>query len=323
MTFGQSKFGSACEKVKEAIFHLLKRLLQSPLLLGYLAIGLCVSFIQKGIYGLVSSVVNLFVLGFWAVLIYLLTSKKAIKALQLHKNLKIELCAGIVVFIYMLYMASRFHRLYTGNIQTSFDLYKNDLYNTVGNLTNIGVPSWSISYLSSASLNIMILLIPALLLFFIFGYGFRGMGFINHFWKLTLVAFVLSILIGIPFPQYSLLFKQPIQQTIIIYVISLFINGIPEELFFRGFLLPRFEKIVRNPVNALVITSLLFNAAHIPSWLAQQPMSWQNALLNMINVSQPNGLLFGYLYQRTRSVVPGMILHESITIFGLDFIPLY
>lgn len=149
------------------------------------------------------------------------------------------------------------------------------------------------------------------------------MGFVNHFWKLTLVAFVLSILIGIPYPKYSLLFNQPIQQTIIIYVISLFINGIPEELFFRGFLLPHFEKVVRNPVNALLITSLLFNAAHIPSMLAQQPMSLQNALLNLINVSQPNGLLLGYLYQRTRSVVPSMILHESITIFGLGFIPLY
>lgn len=316
-----SKIGSEYEKVRVAICHLLKRLLHSPLLLGYLLIALMIASIQNGMYGLIHSVVNLFVLGVWAVLIYMLTSKKATKTEPFHKNPKVELSAGVIVLVYIFYMASLCYQLHAGYVQSSFNIFKDHLYDIVGNLRNIGVPSWSVVYLSNAVLNIIILLMPVLLLFFLFGYGLRDMGFINHFWKLTLIVFLLTILIGIPYPQYSLLFNRPIQQTFLLYVMGLFTNGIPEELFYRGFLLPRFEKIVKNPVNALVITSVLFNAMHIPSGLMQYHMSLQNVLLGIISVSQPNGLLFGYLYQRTRSIVPGVILHESIGIFGMDFIP--
>lgn len=315
MMFIQDKLRFVSEEVKNSIIHLLKRLLHSPLLIGYLVIVLIASSIQGGIHGLLVSVINLLVLGFWALLIYMLTSKKSIDIQQLHKHSKIELCAGIIVYFYIFCYAALFHGLFSGNVQSYFELFTNSLYNAVNNIANAGAPSWSVPYLLNASLNIIIELIPVLLLFFVFGYGIKGMGIKNRYWMLTFMLLVLSTLIGISDRRYAALYNVPIYQTLIIYFISLFINGVPEELFCRGFLLPRFEKVFKNPLNALVITSLLFDVAHIPAMLGQNIN-----LLNISGIFGYYGLLFGYLYYRTRSVTPGILLHESITVFGDVFI---
>lgn len=42
-----------------------------------------------------------------------------------------------------------------------------------------------------------------------------------------------------------------------LYLIGLFVNGLPEELFFRGLLLPRLETLLGNTLNALVLSALL------------------------------------------------------------------
>ena len=53
----------------------------------------------------------------------------------------------------------------------------------------------------------------------------------------------------------GVLLRAPLGQVLGLYAIGILINALPEELFFRGMLLPRLEKIFSNPLNALVISA--------------------------------------------------------------------
>jgi membrane protease YdiL (CAAX protease family) len=74
-----------------------------------------------------------------------------------------------------------------------------------------------------------------------------------------------------------------------------------EELFFRGFLFKGFREKY-GWVNALMFSSIIFALFHgqiatlIPTFLL--------------------GALFSYMYQRTESVFPGMILHFAVNVMG-------
>lgn len=196
----------------------------------------------------------------------------------------------------------------------------NNLSSTIGSniysLENLGVPAWVLDTLNNASSSVIMQLIPVVILFLCFGYGFRKMGF--EFSNLPLIITLLgtTIILGLPF---KILFQQPIHRTIITYFIMMFVNGLPEELIFRGYLLPRLESVLKNPINAMVIVSILFNIMHIPSELARG-ISIYHALLMSFSIVYPSGLIWGYLYLKTRSIVPGVIWHTSNTILGIIFI---
>ncbi|ADL07447.1 Abortive infection protein [Thermosediminibacter oceani DSM 16646] len=162
----------------------------------------------------------------------------------------------------------------------------------------------------------ILITIPIILIYLLMGYKLREMGFNRGYWKLTFVLMALSVLLGIyegfKISDYKLL--------IAVYLIHIFINGLPEELFYRGFLLPRLEVILKNSLNALVISSIIFSASHVPSMVIQYNYSLWHALLDVFSFEQPTGLIWGYLYLRTRSVIPGMLWHASVGILGKIFL---
>jgi uncharacterized protein len=93
------------------------------------------------------------------------------------------------------------------------------------------------------------------------------------------------------------------------------VNAFPEELFFRGFLLPRLEKVLQNPLNALVLSAFIFNAMHLPIQMMNgTPLS--EALLHIFSIGYPSGLIWGYLYLRTRSILPGTFWHAANGLLG-------
>jgi membrane protease YdiL (CAAX protease family) len=64
--------------------------------------------------------------------------------------------------------------------------------------------------------------------------------------------------------------------------------------------------VLGNPLDALVVSALLFSALHVPIELSRgTPLS--TALLGIVSIGYPSGLLWGYLYLRTRSVLPGTL----------------
>lgn len=84
--------------------------------------------------------------------------------------------------------------------------------------------------------------------------------------------------------------------TIIIGIVSAgIVSPIYEEIFYRGFIYRWLR--TRIPMKwAIVISALIFTLAHFPT-------------MNAMPVNFISGVVFAWTYERTGSVVPGMIVH--------------
>lgn len=95
--------------------------------------------------------------------------------------------------------------------------------------------------------------------------------------------------------------------------------GITEEFLFRGYFLNALRKRFSfGPAN--VIQALAFASMHIPRYLTivptMSPVAW---VTNLVTVAVL-GLLFGWLYERSHSLWPGIIIHMTwdilVTLFA-------
>lgn len=298
----------------ETVSHLYIRLLKSPLLLGWLVIGTIIASITRGTNGLISSLVNIILIGMYATIIYIFTAKQRPDP-EPVKRPKLETAAGILLYLIMIAMVTlSFNLTKIPYLQNNFNYFIQQVYYHANSFAQLGFPQWSLNYIGNAFTSIIMLLIPPVLLFLAFGYSWRGMGLKPRFWKLTGLLLAITIILGLPLRQATL-YQFPLYKTLGIFFIHLFINALPEELFYRGYLLPRLEIILGNTVNALVITSILFNAGHIP-YAVYNGMTISHALLSVFSMGCPTGLIWGYLYLRTRSIIPGVLWHTSNTILG-------
>jgi membrane protease YdiL (CAAX protease family) len=91
-------------------------------------------------------------------------------------------------------------------------------------------------------------------------------------------------------------------------IIPLFTAGIPEEFFFRGYLQTRLEK-KWNRVFAILLTSVLFTAWHLPSrYLLAQGVEGQAGHFDqvLLHTGLPVlviSLIFGFHWSRYRNIV--------------------
>lgn len=83
-----------------------------------------------------------------------------------------------------------------------------------------------------------------------------------------------------------------------------FLIAIPEELLFRGIIQNFLEKTLRKPALALIVTSLVFGAAHLNN--GPKP-DWRYFLLASLA-----GLFYGNAYQRTRSLMAPAFVHTLV-----------
>jgi membrane protease YdiL (CAAX protease family) len=83
-----------------------------------------------------------------------------------------------------------------------------------------------------------------------------------------------------------------------------FLIAIPEELLFRGIIQNFLEKTFRKPALALIVTSLIFGAAHLNN--GPRP-DWRYFLLASLA-----GLFYGNAYQRTRGLLAPAIVHTLV-----------
>jgi membrane protease YdiL (CAAX protease family) len=79
-----------------------------------------------------------------------------------------------------------------------------------------------------------------------------------------------------------------------------------EELTFRGFLYRGFAQSRLGAVGAIVFTAALFTVAHFPEFVGTA--DWYLDVSRIATV----GLLFGWLRERTGSVLPGLAIHVLI-----------
>src|SRR5207253_10381052 len=109
--------------------------------------------------------------------------------------------------------------------------------------------------------------------------------------------------------------KLAIPTVLGVLAFQVFSNGFPEEFIFRGVILSRLLALLRRPASALVLSSALFTAVHIPSALASGVLRgypWVVVLgLILTPGPGPTGLAWGYLLSRARSLWPGALRHTA------------
>jgi len=101
----------------------------------------------------------------------------------------------------------------------------------------------------------------------------------------------------------------------------LFTAGLPEEIFFRGLLQTRLE-VLAGRFPAIVVSNLIFMAWHLPSryLLATGPAGKVGDFISvLLGTGLPVfvvGVIFGWLWDRYRRLIPLMALH-----WGGDVLP--
>ncbi|MCG0276002.1 MAG: hypothetical protein L5655_07570 [Thermosediminibacteraceae bacterium] len=96
-------------KVLNIFLHFYKRIKETPLLVGYIVVGLAITINLYGFKGLTLALKNLFLLLIWALIIRIMTegSPEPVKI----KNLKLELCIAFLYIGYLFIIATYLHIL--------------------------------------------------------------------------------------------------------------------------------------------------------------------------------------------------------------------
>ncbi len=121
------------------------------------------------------------------------------------------------------------------------------------------------------------------------------------------------------------LFSPPVQPYVLLpvslwalplFLLQMLVNGLQEETLFRGYVLPQLAALLRRPWLAMLVMIVLFDAMHLPSMIIGQGMPWRPVVLDLLLPAQPFALVVGYAYWRSRSLVPGILLHTYTTLWS-------
>lgn len=166
-------------------------------------------------------------------------------------------------------------------------------------------------------LRLVVVFPTALLIYFlaIQKYRLKEIGFNFHYW---FVAIPIIILLGgisfLLFPD-GLQFKMMYQQHGFLAFIGLgFLTAaLPEELM-RNLFQTRLSTVISKPVSWFIV-SFIWALTHIPSFGAQN-QDYVKASWNAIGIL-PLGLLWGYLNERYKSIIPSILIHGT-NLWGLQ-----
>lgn len=92
-----TKFKAINIKIIITVRHLFKRLIKSPLLLGWIIIGIIIEFVRNGFKGLVITIINLVLLALFATIIKIMTDNSP-KPVSEFEHPRLELLSGVTIF---------------------------------------------------------------------------------------------------------------------------------------------------------------------------------------------------------------------------------
>jgi membrane protease YdiL (CAAX protease family) len=289
--------------------HFADRLRTTPLLLGWLIIGPIIAGLLEGWPGLLTGYINVALLGLWVLLIHWMTRDQPAMLIDIKRpggELAIGLALFCAIFLVQLldFNVLRIDPFRSG-VQGFFDSLRRQIF-------GLGLPEWIQSDVFIAASSSIKQLVPTVLVLLALGYRPDSMGLRLSHWRLSLVLIGLTILLGL---GSGTLFRAPPHQIVAVYLVGLLVNALPEELLFRGMLLPRLEAFTGNSLRALVLSAWLFNLLHLPIALSRGATPF-TALLEVFAIGLPTGLVWGYLYLRTRSILPGVLWHGANVTLG-------
>jgi membrane protease YdiL (CAAX protease family) len=318
-------------QVAPAIRHLAGGLLRSKLLLAYIVLGV-LSGLFMGQIGLVQALVNYCLLGLYVLIIFLWTrsdrtvaeeraSRLAEVAPRRSRALKRrDLLLVALVFALNISQVVWF---WAGGAPMQV------LTSARAFLLELGLDRELAGTAANAASSTLFALLPVVAVVLLFRLRPGEVGLVPRRMGLGLFLIVLGIafaaLAKLGTGQSTRLFSAPevVPLALAIFAVHIFVNGLPEEFIFRGVMLSRLAPWLRNPHHALVLTSVLFVFSHVPSIVARGvgPDWWMLLGASLLTPGpQPTGLVWAYLFYRTRSIWPGVLWHTSFITLGVLFI---
>ncbi|GFR34194.1 CPBP family intramembrane glutamic endopeptidase [Thermobrachium celere] len=280
--------------ILNGVIYYCNRVKQEPLLIIYILLHFIITFIYKGFnLGIKSITINFLMLIFWVLIIKLITNDESNNNVFDDKHFKKHLIFTIIFLVYY-YFYVKFYFLVLF-VKIKMVVRNNTIFLLILN----------------ALINSLFITIPFILIALRIGYRFENMRFDLKHIKISLILIILTLIIG---KINNFIFPLKLHKLIPMYFIHILINGLPEELIFRGFLLESLGKITKSNINAMIFSSLIFQLIHLPIIIAM------NGSPIAVFCFYPSGLVWGYLYIRTRNIIPGVLWHTSNTLLGLIFI---
>lgn len=261
---------------------------------------LCVAFISQIVYGL-DYFDNVFMAIGYSIgtflfisIAYALTYYNTENKSDNFKIKKINIqlvIIGFIIVIHFISICGQFPDSYL--IKNATQPIRTLVYEPILNLGFSGT-------VNSIIMSIIIcVIIPALLIFLI---SRQKSGFYISRINLKILFLLLILFLPIYLSGY-----KSVNEIISEIPYYLFIAAIPEEFLYRGILQSRLEKKFKNPVNAILLSSLIFGFMHLP--INIKTYGEVTGLATCIGNNAFGGLFLGYLFYRTRSVWTVIILH--------------
>ncbi len=288
----------------------------TPLLVIYGAMNLLAVVFA---FGLSNLPINLVLLVVYVSVIRLATTDRPTAVMAVHRPNGRSRDIGLAVTVAVLQLA--------GAVIFWFVIFPSGLGHAwAANLRAAGVPSLVAVKTANAAIAVPLLLLPTLVAVaaFRFRAGDVGLTATRRDLLLGVALAVIGIALGLgaiatgghPGLMWESASVPAVTAAILIQSL---INGIPEELAYRGVIFSRLMPWLGRPGNSLAISSMVFGLWHVPSYLAAGDslgLALGIALFGLLP-----GLLLGYVFYRTRSIWPGAIWHTSFSGVGLLFWP--
>ncbi|MDQ6713948.1 MAG: CPBP family intramembrane metalloprotease [Candidatus Dormibacteraeota bacterium] len=316
------------QRIATAVRHLVAELRRSRLLMGYMALGILSGFGNGGPAGLIAAVLNYGLLALYGVIAFLWTEKDRRLVEPKHEMATVasRRRAATVIVVVVFAFAFGFAAWFWSH-GLPFDVYWSVRHRLAG-------AGWNPALASKAA-NAVVVSAETVVLFALAMLVFRlrpgQLGLLPRRIMLGLVLAAAGIVLA-PLSRLltggtSLLWAGKLAIPIVLGILAfqVFSNGLPEEFIFRGIILSRLVGLLRRPASALVLSSILFTAVHIPSVLASGVLRgypWWIVVPGLILTPgpEPTGLAWGYLFYRARSIWPGVIWHTSASVLGCPFL---
>jgi membrane protease YdiL (CAAX protease family) len=89
-------------------------------------------------------------------------------------------------------------------------------------------------------------------------------------------------------------------------IVLVLLNGFREELWFRGLFLNKYGRFL-SPASSNVLAAVIFTSFHVQ-------VQYAASILPFLGYALINGLILGWLMQRTKSILPSLIFHAGTDI---------
>lgn len=289
--------------------------LLTPLLVAYAAILLLGGIFE---FGPLLALVNLILLAAYVSVIHFATRGRQLVVTAADPTNRRSRDIGLAITVAVLQLAA---------VSVVWFVILPRLYMPVtsGYLRGVGLPALVAAKAANAALTVSFLLLPTLVAIAAFRMSPLDVGLTATSQDLALGIVLAAIGVGLGLGAVAAgnrpgLLWQSATLPIVAATITLqsLVNGIPEELAFRGIIFGRLMPWLGRPGNSLAVSTMVFGLYHVPSLVVGSHIPFWVAVPVTLFGALP-GLVFGYLFYRTRSIWPGAIWHTSVTGIGVMF----